>query len=252
MQAEAGYLHLTGEPDGPPTRFGLSIIDMMTGVTAALGALAGIISARATGIGRDVDCSLFDVAVHNLSYQGTWYLNDGITTERSPRSGHPSLTPSQLYRTQDGWIFVMCNKEKFWPLLVQAIGRPDLKAHPDYCNYAQRHANRNRLTAELDAVFGEATTAHWMAKLSGVVPAAPVYDVKQALDNAFVREQGRILEASHPARGTIGTLACPIRCPGEAQRVGIAPALGEHTDQILAEAGYSAGDIARLRANGSI
>ena len=110
---------MTGEPDGPPTRYGLSIVDLMTGLAAAFGLLAGVVKARETGVGMDVDTSLFDVAMHNLNYPGTWYLNGGTVTGRTARSGHPSLVPSQLYRTQDGWLFIMCNKEKFWPLLAR-------------------------------------------------------------------------------------------------------------------------------------
>src|SRR5690606_7575375 len=101
MQAEAGYLSLTGEPDGPPARFGLSIIDLMTGTTAALGLVSAVLGARQTGQGRDVDISLFDVALHNLCYVATWYLNGGHQTGRAPRSAHPSLVPSQMYRTAD-------------------------------------------------------------------------------------------------------------------------------------------------------
>lgn len=252
MQAEAGYLCLTGEPDGPPARFGLSIVDMMTGVTAVTGLLAGIIDARANGRGRDIDVSLFDVALTNLNYIAAWYLNEGVQVKREPRSAHPSLTPSQLYRTQDGWLFVMCNKEKFWPLLAQAIGRPEWATHPDYANYKARLANRDRLTREMDEVLGTASTAEWLERLSGTVPVAPVYDLAQALDNPFVREQGRIMEAPHPARGNIRTLASPIRCPGEAEKIGIAPALGEHTRELLRGLGYAEARIDQLSKSGAL
>jgi len=252
MQAEAGYLCLTGEPDGPPARFGLSIVDMMTGVTAVMGLLAGIIDARANGRGRDIDVSLFDVALTNLNYVAAWYLNEGAQVKREPRSAHPSLTPSQLYRTQDGWLFVMCNKEKFWPLLAQAIGRPEWATHPDYANYKARLANRDQLTREMDEVLGAATTAEWLERLSGTVPVAPVYGVAQALDNPFVREQGRIMEAPHPARGKIRTLASPIRCPGEAEKIGIAPALGEHTRELLRGLGYAEDRIDHLSKSGAL
>ena len=252
MQAEAGYLCLTGEPDGPPARFGLSIVDMMTGVTAVMGLLAGIIDARANGRGRDIDVSLFDVALANLNYVAAWYLNEGAQVKREPRSAHPSLTPSQLYRTQDGWLFVMCNKEKFWPLLAQAIGRPEWATHPDYANYKARLAHRDQLTREMDEVLGTATTAEWLERLSGTVPVAPVYDLAQALDNPFVREQGRIMEAPHPARGKIRTLASPIRCPGEAEKIGIAPALGEHTRELLRGLGYAEARIDQLSKSGAL
>ena len=249
MQAEAGYLSLTGEPDGPPARFGLSIIDMMTGVTAALGLLAAIIGARATGQGRDIDCSLFDVALHNVNYLGAWYLNEGVNSGRSPRSSHPSLTPSQLYKTKDGWLFIMCNKEKVWGVLTEHIGKPEWGSpdHPQYGDYKRRLENRDLLTQELDAVLGKATTQEWIDRLAGTVPVAPVYDVAQALDNPFVREQGRIMEAPHPVRGTIRTIACPIRVPGEPDRVGIAPSLGADTDNLLRELGYDSTRLNELR-----
>ena len=132
MQAEAGYLSVTGEPDGAPARFGLSVVDMMTGLMAGFALAAGVVGARATGRGMDLDVSLFDTALHNLSYLAAWYLNGGHVQGREPRGAHPSLTPSQLYRTRDGWLLVMCNKEKFWPALAEAVGRtgPRIRATP--------------------------------------------------------------------------------------------------------------------------
>lgn len=233
MQAEAGYLSLTGEPSGPPARFGVSIVDMMTGTTAALAMVSAIVSARATGVGRDIDTCLFDVALHNVNYLGTWYLNEGVHTGRAPRSAHPSLTPSQLYRTGDGWIFIMCNKEKFWGVLADAIGRPEWADDPRYKTFKDRLENRETLTEELDAVLSTRSTADWMTAFAGKVPAAPVYDVAQAMDNPFARAQGMIVDTPHPVRGTIQTLACPIRCPGEELPKVAAPRLGQHTTEIL-------------------
>ncbi|MEM6664381.1 MAG: CoA transferase, partial [Pseudomonadota bacterium] len=102
MQAEAGYLAVTGEPDSPPTRFGLSIVDMMAGTMCALGLSSAIVGARATGKGMDVDTSLFDTALHNVGYLATWFLNSGHNQGREPMGAHPSLVPSQLYPTADG------------------------------------------------------------------------------------------------------------------------------------------------------
>lgn len=235
MQAEAGYLSLTGEPGGPPARFGLSIIDMMTGTMSALALVSGVLGARQSGVGRDVDVNLFEVAMHNLSYVGTWYLNEGVTTSRAPRSSHPSLTPSQLYKTKDGWIFIMCNKEKFWGVLADAIDRPEWATEQRFADFKARLAHRDELTEALDEVLSSATTAEWMQKLAGKVPAAPVYDVAQALDNEYVREQGIVVEVPHPVRGSIKTLACPIRCPGETLPVRPAPGLGANTRDILRE-----------------
>ena len=189
MQAEAGYLSVTGEPDGPPSRMGLSIVDLMTGQNAAFALVSGVLSARATGKGRDIDVNLFDTALQNLCYLAVWYLNAGVNQGREPRSAHPSLVPSQLYRTRDGFIFIMCNKEKFWPELCRCIGRPEWSARPDYKDFKARLANRAKLTEELDAALSARTTAEWIEIFGGRVPAAPVHDVQQALENPFVTER---------------------------------------------------------------
>ena len=249
MQAEAGYLSLTGEPDGPPARMGLSIIDLMTGTTAAMGLLAGVVGARASGVGRDIDVSLFDVALHNLAYVATWYLNAGKAIGREARSAHPSLTPSQLYKTQDGWIFLMCNKEKFWGVLAQCIGKPEWADAPEFKTFKDRLANRERITQELDAVLQSATTGEWMKRFAGKVPAAPVYDVAQALESDFVAEQERLLSFDH-AGGTMRMVASPVRAGAHPTRP--APAMGAHTDEVLQGAGYSAQQIEEMRGKGAI
>ena len=248
MQAEAGYLSLTGEPDGPPARFGLSIVDLMTGTTAAMALLAGLVDAQATGKGRDLDVSLFDVALHNLAYVATWYLNGGIVTNREPRSSHPSLTPSQLCRTKDGWLFIMCNKEKFWTALAEAVGKPEWATDPEYSTFAARLKNREQVTQELDAVLTTATTAEWISRLGGKVPIAPVYDVQQALENPFVAEQQLVLDFQHPEHGKIRGVASPVRLENSAVLpTRAAPRLGEDTDALLEEPGYAPNLIGVLR-----
>ena len=253
MQAEAGYMSLTGEPDGPPARFGLSIIDLMTGTTAAMALLAGLVDARATGKGRDLDVSLFDVALHNLTYVATWYLNGGVITNREPRSSHPSLTPSQLCRTKDGWLFIMCNKEKFWAVLAEAVGKPEWAKDPDYSTFAARLKNRDQITHELDATLMTATTAEWMHNLGGKVPIAPVYDVQQALENPFVADQQLVLDFQHPEHGKIRGVASPVRLAGrEPLPTRAAPRLGEDTDALLRELGYARNAIAALRGSAAV
>lgn len=247
MQAEAGYLSLTGEPDGPPARFGLSIIDLMTGTTAALGLVSGVLSARTTGKGRDIDVSLYDVALHNLGYLATWYLNGGHKTSRLPRSAHPSLVPSQLYRTANGWIFIMCNKEKFWPILAAEMGRPDWADRPEYKTYADRLKNRDTFNEEIESVFMTDTTENWMAKFSGKVPASPVYDIAQALDNPFVHSRDGVVTATDESGRQVKGVASPIRCSGLELPLRAAPAMGADTDVLLSGLGYSEEEIAALR-----
>ena len=251
MQAEAGFLSLTGEPDGPPARFGLSIVDFMTGLGLAYAVLAALTAARASGVGRDMDVSLFDMALANTSYLAAWYLNEGHGQTRLPRSAHPSLTPCQLYPTSDGWIFIMCNKEKFWPTLCELVKQPDWVSDPRFRNFADRLANRDALTELLDEALAKRSSADWLSRFGGSVPAAPVNDIAQALDNPFVTEHGRLQTLTHPSAGEYRLVAPPVRS-AQTPPSRPAPALGEHTDALLTELGYDAGRLQKLRASGVI
>jgi crotonobetainyl-CoA:carnitine CoA-transferase CaiB-like acyl-CoA transferase len=252
MQAEAGYLHLTGEPGTPPARMGLSIIDFMTGITTAVGLLAALVGVARTGRGRDVDVCLFDVALHQLSYPGNWYLNERATTGRLPRSSHPSAVPVQLFETADGWIFVMCMTEKFWLALLEQIGRTDLATHPEFATAEARRANRDRLTVVLDEVFRTDTTARWLERLQGRLPASPVYDLAGALDNPFLATVGMVRNVPHPARPDFRALANPIKLDGARLPSKVASALGADTEALLREAGYDADGLAALKSAGAI
>jgi crotonobetainyl-CoA:carnitine CoA-transferase CaiB-like acyl-CoA transferase len=225
---------------------GLSIVDLMTGMNAALAMVSAVLSARATGVGRDIDVNLFDTALQNLCYLAVWNRNAGVNTGRAPRSAHPSLTPSQLYRTRDGFIFIMCNKEKFWPALCEAIGRPEWANRPEYKTFAERLKNRDRLTVDLDEALSVRTTAEWIEVFGGRVPAAPVHDVQSALDNPYIAEGNRVRTVEH-GTGHISLLAPPYTCPGEEMPCRPGPAMGADTDDVLAGAGFAPAEIAELR-----
>jgi crotonobetainyl-CoA:carnitine CoA-transferase CaiB-like acyl-CoA transferase len=252
MQAEAGFLAMTGEPDAPPTRFGLSMVDFMTGQMLATATLAGILGARATGQGADYDVALLEAALHQTSYPAMWYLNEGYETGRAPRSAHPSVTPSQLFQTADGWLFVMAQLPKFWERLTDAIGAPDLSTDPRFETVDARLANRALLTERLDAIFREDTTANWVARLGGLCPVAPVHDLAQALDSAFIRGRGMVQTVPHPERADMQALASPILMNGARLPARHAPRLGADTDALLAEIGYDPPAVADLRARGVV
>jgi crotonobetainyl-CoA:carnitine CoA-transferase CaiB-like acyl-CoA transferase len=236
MQAEAGLMSLTGEPDGPPARFGPSIIDFMTGTTAMVGLLASLLAAQRTGRGCDVDVSLFDVALHQLNYSGTWYLNTGQAPSRLERSSHFSVSPVPTFATADGCIFLMCMNDKFWLELLDVLGQQALAADPRFADVHTRHQHRRDLTAALDQVFRRATTASWLAKLSGVLPVGPVYDVAQALSSPFVRASGMIQTVPHPEKPDLEVLTSPIKVNGERATVTAAPVLGADNDALLGRA----------------
>jgi crotonobetainyl-CoA:carnitine CoA-transferase CaiB-like acyl-CoA transferase len=218
MQAEAGLMSLTGDPEAAPARTGTSMIDCMAGMTAAAALLAALHGAKRTGKGCDVDTSLFEVALHQLGYAATWYLNGGEAATRQPRGAHLSLTPVQTFPSADGWIFVMCMHDRFWEVLARELGRADLLADPKFASQAARLEHRGELTRVLDAEFRRARTGEWLARLSGKVPVAPVNDLAQALANPFVAEIGMVAGAPHPERPDFRVLASPVKIDGERPR----------------------------------
>jgi crotonobetainyl-CoA:carnitine CoA-transferase CaiB-like acyl-CoA transferase len=233
MQAEAGLMSMSGEPDGPPARAGASVIDTLTGITGMVGLLSGIIHARATGEGCDADASLFDVALHQHTYVGAWYLNEKHLTNRLPHSAHPSLAPVQTFSTADGWMFIMCMTDEFWTLLCERIEKREFLKDPRFADQQSRRRNLAELSAVLAAVFLTKPTAYWLKLLNGVVPIAPVNDLATALESPFVERSGMIRTIAHPVRGEFSVLGGPIKINGERLEQHACSALGGDNDELL-------------------
>jgi crotonobetainyl-CoA:carnitine CoA-transferase CaiB-like acyl-CoA transferase len=253
IQGHAGWMSITGEPDGPPGKCGVSVIDFAGGYASMLGLMVGLWDAQRTGVGRDVDVSLLDAAVSMLSYFATWALNRDWEPQRVADSGHQTLVPSQNFPTRDGWIVVFCAKEKFWENLAQAMELGHLTTDPRFATFADRLANKEALLAVLKPRFLERTTAQWLARLGGRVPCAPVNTVREALEDEQVRARGMIVEVKHPVYGTVREVASPIKTAGAVTRPAPAPRLGEHTEAVLGDIlRYPSAKIAALRASGAL
>jgi crotonobetainyl-CoA:carnitine CoA-transferase CaiB-like acyl-CoA transferase len=251
IQAEAGWATLTGEPESPPTKSGLSLADYIGGLTAALGLLAGIVDARRTGRGRDIDTDLYTNALSMLSYPATWYLSDGYLVERQPFSAHPSVVPFQFFATADGHIAISCAKQKFFVALAGAIGRDDLVADPRFATFAARLEHRGKLLEALSEAFAARTTAEWHELLEGRVPVAPVRTIPQALDRDELAEHDMLVEYEHPVLGTIRTLGLPMDVGGYTPSYRRAPDLGGDTGALLDELGFDDDERARLTREGA-
>lgn len=245
MQAEAGFMSLTGEPDAPPARFGLSMVDYMTGTTMAMSLLAAVIGAMRSGQGRDVDVSLFDVALHQLSYPATWYLNEGHETGRLERSAHPSTVPCQVYRTADGWVMLMCMLPKFWTLFIDGIGHPAWADEARFADVEARRESRLELTPLVDEVLSRQPSAHWVDMFAGKLPIAPVLDIAKALDNPYVERVGMLQKVDHP-EGTQRLLRSPVKLGGQRLDGRACPPLNHDAEALLVELGYDAGAIADM------
>jgi crotonobetainyl-CoA:carnitine CoA-transferase CaiB-like acyl-CoA transferase len=253
MQGLAGWMSLTGDADGPPVKSGLSLVDLSGGYVSALALVAGLWRARRDGVGCDCDIALFDTALAELMYVGTWAATAGYTPPRHRNSAHPSLVPFQNFATADGWIVIACPKEKFWHALCGVLGRPDLAADERFAGFAGRDRNREALLAELDAAFATRPTAAWLEALAAAgVPSAPVNDVAAALTDPQAVARGAVVEAEHERFGTVRTIASPLRVGDERRPVERAPQRGEHTAEVLAElCGYDADEIAALAGSGA-
>lgn len=252
IQGLAGWMSLTGEPTGPPTKSGLSLVDLSGGYVAALAVLAGLFRAQRSGIGCDCDISLFETALAELVYVGTWAATEGYRPPRHRSSAHPSIVPFQNFATADGWIVVACPKQKFWERLCGVVGRPDLASDERFADFAARDRNREALLPELEAAFASRTTADWLELLAeSGIPSAPVNDVAQALADPQAVARKAVVEFEHERFGTVRTIASPLRVGDGRAAPRRGPRRGEDTTTVLRElCGYSPERIEQLRASG--
>jgi crotonobetainyl-CoA:carnitine CoA-transferase CaiB-like acyl-CoA transferase len=252
VQGLAGWQSVTGEPDGPPTKSGLSLADYCGGYVAAIGLLAAIWRARRDGRGGDVDLSLFEIALAQLAYLGTWVATRGYEPVRRANSAHQTVVPFQNFETSDGWIVVACPKQSLWERFCAAIGRTDLAEDERYRTFARRNENRDELLPELEAELTRRTTADWLAALGTAgVPAAPVNDVAAALADGQVVARNAVAETEHPVLGRVRQVATPLRIEGFDAPNERGPFRGEHTAEVLRDVcGYDDDAIAALERAG--
>ncbi len=253
VQALAGFMSLSGEPGGPPTRCGVSVVDFSAGLNSVVGLLIGLLRARETGLGCDVDVSLLDTAVSMLNYLAVWSLNHNHRLDRLPDGAHQTLVPSQTFATRDGYVVIMCMKEKFWPRLAERMGLAHLLDDLRYQTFADRLAHRSELIVQLSDVMRTKPTDEWLALLRGHVPIAPVYTVAEALEDEQVLARDMVVNVDHPEFGRLRQTGCPLKIDDVQPRYAPASRLGADTQQVLQTLlGCSHDEIGALRAAGAI
>lgn len=252
IQGLAGWMSLTGEPDGPPTKTGLSLVDWSGGLVAAMSVLAGLHAARRDGVGMDCDVSLFDTGISMLSYVATWWLNAGIAPRRTAHSAHPSIVPFQAFKTADAWIVVACPKDKFWERLVAVLGVERLEDER-FSSLAGRQRHADELTAVLEPLFEERTAARWLEQLSAAgVPCAPVNDVESALTDEQAVARGLVVSTEHPGYGTVRAPASPVRVGDDGVPHRRAPERNEDFRHVVHDLlGYDDARVEGLRSAGA-
>ena len=232
-------MDLTGEPDGPPTKSGLSLVDFSGGYVAAISLLAGLHAARRDGIGMDCDVSLYDTAISMLTYPATWHLNAGFTPARTRHSAHPSLVPFQAFEASDGWLVVgLCQGEVLGASRrrrrAPRVGRRRARAYATFAGAAgaQRRAARPARGDLQDADRGGlARRCCYPAS----IPCGPINDVAAALREEHTLARNLVVETEHPRYGTVRQVASPVRVGSELPTYRRAPRRNEDADQVLGE-----------------
>ncbi|MEA2547371.1 MAG: hypothetical protein QOI09_2644 [Chloroflexota bacterium] len=260
IQAESGLMSITGSSDedgGGPTKVGVAIADVATGLQAAVAILAALV-ARDAGRGRDahaggqrIDLSLLDSTLAVLVNQAQNAFVGGASPGRLGNA-HPNIVPYQTFETADGAIAVAVGSERQWPRFCRALGLPALADEPRFASNGDRVANRAELIATLAARFAERTSAEWLAALDAAeIPAGPINDIAAAFASPWTA--GRTVELDHPRLGRTRQVLPPFDLAATPASVRTPPPLlGEQTDEILAEIGIGADAVSRLRREGIV
>ncbi|MBI4635871.1 MAG: CoA transferase [Candidatus Rokubacteria bacterium] len=253
VQAMGGLMAVTGEPDGGPVLCGAPVVDTIGALLAGQGVLTALLHRERTGEGQRVDVSLLCGALLAHAARLSVFLATGQEPGRMG-SAHPYMVPFQAFMARDGWVYVAAWVDRLWPPFCDAVERPHLATDPRFATREDRVRHRKELVALLEPLFRERTVKEWMARLEARdVLCAPVNRYADLPDDPQVRASGMIVEEEHPRAGRFRTLATPVhfeKTPGGLRAP--APALGEHTDAVLREAGVEPAEIARLHAAGVI
>jgi crotonobetainyl-CoA:carnitine CoA-transferase CaiB-like acyl-CoA transferase len=246
MQAFAGLVSITGEADRPGVRVGASVIDIGTGVWAALGIVASLLERATTGRGRDVGVALFDTALSLVGYQLAAALRSGIAPGRHG-TAFPLIAPYEVFATADGELMIAAANDRLFRMFAERIGLPQLVDDPRFATNPDRLANRDALLPPIRERLATETSAHWLAALEGI-PVAPVQDLVQVGAHPQTRAGGMIQTAAG-----VEIVASPLQIDGERlEHDRPPPRLGEHSVELLSELGLAGAEIAALVADGVV
>ncbi|MDE3077074.1 MAG: CoA transferase [Chloroflexota bacterium] len=252
-QGMSGVMTVNGEPGRGPMRVGLPVADLTAGYMAAYGVVLALFERERSGKGQWVHTSLLQAMVHLMDFQVVrWLIGGEVPPQQG--NGHPIMAPTNVYRARDGSLIIQAAGQQLFERLCRAIEAPELAADQRFRDAARRVENRDALDREIELRLGHRDAADWIERLTEVgVPAGPILNVKQCFDNEQVRTLPLTAQVQHPRLGPLAVVGQGVNLERTPPRHrSAAPDLGEHTDEILAQLGYSAAEVAAFRQAGVV
>ena len=254
VQGESGFMDITGFPDGPPTKVGTSVADLVTGLYAVQGILAALLDRGQDGPARRVDLAMLDCLASLLTFNAGIYFTTGASPQRRGNA-HPTIYPYETFLTADGWINVGIANDKFWVLFCEAVGAEPLLSDPRYVTGPSRVEHRESLRPVIEPMLRARPRAHWMACLGAAgVPCGEIRSVGEVCESEQLVGRGMVVSMEHPVAGVVKNLYSPFRFDGTVRRDNSPPPmLGEHTEEVLRRlVGLGPARIAELAREGTV
>ena len=248
-QGLSGLMPLTGEMDGPPMRYPPAIGDLTTAMFGLSSVLAALLVRTRTGGGQYLDLSLIESLAAITAIHAGSYLANGQAPAKLGND-HPSIVPYGTFKANDGYLIIGCGSELLWHRLCEVLGLEQQRDDARYCVNRERVIRRDEVRDLIEMALAGRSVAAWVRMLEDAsIPTAPVYDVADMIEDDHFAERGHVVSQNHPTAGLLRTLACPVRLSDTPASYRIPPpTLGQHTDEVLAQVGYSPMEISELRS----
>ncbi|HOE27066.1 MAG: CoA transferase [Candidatus Aureabacteria bacterium] len=253
VQGLGGIMSLTGDPDGPPCKTGVSQADLVAGLYAVQGILLALYARERTGRGQLVDVAMFDAQLSLLTFQAGIFFMTGVSPARIGNR-HPTICPYETFRASDRWITVAVGNDRLWRTFCELLDLAEICTHPDYATNPDRVKNRDSLFPIIQEVIRERDSAHWLALFERHgIPSGPILSVRESLAQPQAAAREMVATVSHPSLGPLAQTGIPVKLsetPGAVETP--PPRLGEHTAEILSSLGFTGDEIETMRASGTV